>query len=103
MLGNLTIKYFSLEMRLSKASNSDRALNAKCSRVDTCGCIMSTDMQQQTSAPAVCPWQNCLVSLRCFDRKISEATRLCHLGVSIYQSPFAADKCFQRVVVEVGL
>lgn len=52
MLGNFSMKYFSIEMRFSKASNLDRALNDKCNRVDTCGCIRSTDMQQH-SAPAV--------------------------------------------------
>lgn len=65
--------------------------------------VSGAQMCSSRLLPLLCgPWQNCLLSLRCFDT-ISEALCLCHLGVSIYQSPFAADKYFQRVVVEVGL
>lgn len=66
--------------------------------------VSGAQMCSSRLLPLLCgPWQNCLVSLTCFDRRISEAPCLCHLGVSIYQSPFAADKYFQRVVAEVGL
>lgn len=32
-----------------------------------------------------------------------EVMQLCHFRVSIYQSPSAPDKCFEKVVVGVGL